>query len=45
MYEYLIENRFTEHQDVIYGYNEADAFRRANLNRAEWWIWHSEYVD
>lgn len=45
MYEYLIENRFTEERNVVYGYNEEDAFRRAKLVRAEWWVWNVEYVD
>lgn len=45
MYEYLIENRFTEERDVVYGYNEKDAFERAGLNRASWWVWRAEYVD
>lgn len=45
MYEYLIENRFTAEQGVVYGYSVEDAFRRAKLNRAEWWVWNSEYVD
>lgn len=45
MYEFLIENRFTEEKRVIYGYDEKGAFHKAKLNPAEWWVWNVEYID
>ena len=46
MYEYEIYNERTNEHDFIYGYNREDAWkRRKNIDRREWCIIHTEYID
>lgn len=45
MYEFGILNINTQEERIIFGYNGIDAFRRYNLNAAEWKVLYSEYVD
>lgn len=45
MYEYEIKNTKTNEVDIIFGYNERDAFRRTTLNRDEWVVIRVEYFD
>jgi hypothetical protein len=46
MWEFGIENVSTNEKSIIFGYSVADAFRRhPSLNREEWSVWYSEYVD
>ena len=46
MYEYEIYNERTNEHDFIYGYNREDAWkRRKNIDRREWRIIHTEYID
>ena len=46
MYEYTIKNINTNEEDIIFGYNESDARRRANLiDNDEWVVTDWEYVD
>lgn len=45
MYEYGIYNIHTDEEEIIFGYNFADACRRAKLNTDEWEILYREYVD
>lgn len=46
MWEFGIENVNTNEKNIIFGYSLADAFsRNSSLNREEWNVWYSEYVD
>jgi hypothetical protein len=45
MKEFYITNIHTKKENIIFGYNPADAFRRAKLNLNEWTIDWVEYVD
>ena len=46
MYEYEIYNERTNEHNFIYGYSQADAWRRnSDINRDEWRVIHSEYID
>lgn len=45
MKEFHITNIHTKEENIIFGYNPADAFRRAKLNLNEWTIDWIEYVD
>lgn len=45
MNEYGIINKNTLENDVVYGYNFANACERNGLNPAEWTILWLEYVD
>lgn len=45
MKEFYITNIHTNKENIVFGYNSADAFRRAKLNPNEWTIDWVEYVD
>ena len=45
MFEFDTLNINTKEERIIFGYNEIDAFRRYNLDAAEWKVLYSEYVD
>lgn len=46
MYEYTIKNINTNEEDIIFGYNESDARRRANLiDNDAWVVTNWEYID
>ena len=46
MYEFEIYNEKTNEFDVIFGYNEADAWRRnPTIDRTEWVVVNAEYID
>ena len=46
MYEFEIYNEKTNKFDVIFGYNEADAWRRTtHFSKDEWVIVAAEYID
>lgn len=45
MLEFGILNINTQEERIIFGYNEIDAFRRYDLDAAEWKVLYSEYVD
>jgi len=46
MYEFEIYNEKTNEFDVIFGYNEADAWRRTTrFNKDEWSIVGATYID
>ena len=45
MFEVVNLNINTQEERIIFGYNEIDAFRRYNLDAAEWKVLYSEYVD
>ena len=45
MLEFGILNINTQEERIIFGYNGIDAFRRYNLDTAEWRVLYSEYVD
>lgn len=46
MYEYEIYNERTNESDFIYGYSVDNAFdRHPNLDRNEWKVIFSEYID
>lgn len=45
MWEYSIYNRGTNQQDIIFGYDLADAFRRAGLDGRQWNVTIATYVD
>lgn len=41
MWSFSIMNRITKEKDIIFGYNEEDARRRANLEDDNNWICYS----
>lgn len=45
MYEFKITKLATGEESIIFGYDMANAFRRAKLNPAEWVVWDREYID
>jgi len=46
MFEYEINNNKTGEVDFIWGHNIEDAWRKShNLNRDDWTIVFSEYID
>lgn len=45
MYEYGIRNINTNEETIIFGYSIANAFGRTKLDRSEWEVWYSEYID
>ena len=46
MWEFGIYNENTKERDIIFGYTIDNAFNRCpSLNRAEWVVEYSEYVD
>ncbi len=45
MYEFRITNLATGKQSFIFGYDLDSAYRRAELNPAEWVVWSREYID
>jgi hypothetical protein len=45
MKEFYITNIHTRKENIIFGYNPADAFRRAKLDMNEWHITYCEYID
>lgn len=45
MMEYGIINNVTKEENIIFGYNVADAFRRSKLNSSEWSISYAEFID
>lgn len=45
MYEYEILNKETEELDFVWGYSIEDAFKCSGLNRDEWKVIYSEYID
>ena len=45
MIEFGIMNVKTEEEKVMFGYNIADAYRRAKLDMNEWHITYCEYID
>ncbi len=46
MFEYEIYNKTNGETAILFGYSEADAFRRSNIeNPAEWVVTLETYVD
>ena len=45
MREIAITNIHTNESTIIFGYDAANAFKRAKLNAAEWHIDWIEYID
>jgi hypothetical protein len=45
MYEYRIGNLATGKEEILFGHDINNAFRRAKLNPAEWVVYSREYVD
>jgi hypothetical protein len=45
MFEFGIMNVSTHEESQMFGYNIADAYRRAKLNMNEWHITYCEYID
>lgn len=45
MYEFDIINKATNEENIIFGYDKKDAFRRYNLNISEWEVWMVTYID
>ena len=45
MYEYDIRNIHTGERDIIFGYTQADAFRRSGYDMADWRVTHITYAD
>lgn len=46
MYEYEIYNERTNEHDFIWGYSQADAWRRnPSIDRNEWKVIFCEYID
>lgn len=45
MFEFGIRNIHTGEEDIMFGYNIADAYRRAKLDTNEWHVTYCEYID
>ena len=46
MKEFEIYNVNTQERNIMFGYNEKDAFRRYfQFNNSEWVVSHVEYID
>ena len=45
MREYGVANKNNEEKTILFGYNFADACRRANTNPDEWEVEYEDYVD
>lgn len=45
MIEFGIRNIHTEEENIIFGYNVADAYERSGLNANEWVIDYVDYID
>lgn len=45
MYEFTIVNKITGINEIEFGYNEKDMWRRSGLNAEEWSIILIEYID
>lgn len=45
MYEFQVYNEKTNETNVIFGFNEKDAWRRTDLDKNEWVILSVEYID
>lgn len=45
MFEFGITNIKTNEANTMFGYNIADAYRRAKLDMNEWHITYCEYID
>jgi hypothetical protein len=45
MYEYRISNLANGKENIIFGYNIENAYKRAKLNPTEWVVYSREYID
>lgn len=45
MYEFRIAKLSTGEETFIFGYDMHQAFKRAQLNPAEWVVYNREYID
>lgn len=45
MYEFRITNLTNGKENIIFGYDLSNAYRRAKLNPAEWVVWSRDYID
>jgi hypothetical protein len=45
MYEYRITNLANGKENIIFGYDLGNAYKRAKLNPAEWVAYSREYID
>ena len=45
MYEFGLTKLATGEEEIIFGYDISNAFKRANLNPAEYVVNYREYVD
>lgn len=45
MYEFRIGNLATGKEEIIFGYDMNNAYKRAKLNPAEWVVYGREYID
>lgn len=46
MYEFTIVNNVTGEEEIIFGYNANDAFkRRKDLNEEQWFVALVDYID
>lgn len=45
MFEYIIINKKTGEETLIYGYNLYDAFERSPLNYSDWECVNFTYID
>ena len=46
MWEFGLYHKVTKEENIIFGYNLTDSFRRhPELDPTEWTCWYHEYVD
>ena len=45
MFEFGIRNIHTEEENVMFGYNIADAYHRSKLDMSTWHITYADYID
>lgn len=45
MYEFEIQNKVTNEEKILFGYNYIDACRKGNVEADEWKVIYREYVD
>lgn len=45
MYEYRITKLSNGEENIIFGYNIENAYKRTKLNPTEWVVYSREYID
>ena len=45
MWEFIIIHKYSDIQEIVFGYDFYDACKRANLDSEKWKVLRSDYID